>query len=103
MTQEEFDKAPKAEQILYDCTGMLAKNHPDIIEIMKLYVQSEVEKLNLANIRERFSDIDKIAWEKIEQNYEQEDIYSDDEIMQGEILIASEWYKQGIRDVLNAL
>lgn len=54
-------------------------------------------------VRVLFYDIDKLAWEKIEQEYEQEDIESEDEIMQGEITTALEWYKQGIRDVLNAL
>jgi len=50
MTQEEFDKAPKIEQVLYDCTGMLAKNHPDIIEAMTIYADSEVKKLNLHDV-----------------------------------------------------
>jgi hypothetical protein len=45
MTQEEFDKAPKVEQILYDCTGMLAKNHTDIIEAMIKYAEIEVKKI----------------------------------------------------------
>ena len=53
MTQEEFDKAPKIEQVLYDCTGMLAKNHSDIIEAMTLYAESEVKKLNLLDVSNR--------------------------------------------------
>ena len=65
--------------------------------------QAKDAQFAIDSIRLRFSDIDKLAWEKIEQEYDQEDIESDDEIMQGEIQIALEWYKQGVRDVLNAL
>ena len=65
--------------------------------------QAKEAQFAIDSVRVRFSDIDKLAWEKIEQEYEQEDIDSDDEIMQGEITTALEWYKQGIRDVLNAL
>lgn len=54
MTQEEFDKAPKIEQVLYDCTGMLAKNHSDIIEAMTLYAESEVKRLNTPDVSKRF-------------------------------------------------
>lgn len=50
MTQEEFDKAPKVEQILYDKTGMLAKNHTDIIDAMTEYAESEVKKLNIFSV-----------------------------------------------------
>jgi hypothetical protein len=65
--------------------------------------QAKEAQFAIDNVRVRFSDIDKLAWEKIEQEYEQEDIESEDEVMQGEITTALEWYKQGIRDVLNAL
>jgi len=65
--------------------------------------QAREAQCTIDSIKVRFSDIDKLAWEKIEQEYEQEDIESEDEAMQGEITIALEWYKQGIRDVLNAL
>lgn len=65
--------------------------------------QAKDAQFDIDSVRERFSDIDKLAWEKIEQEYEQEDIDGDDEMMQGEINTALEWYKQGIRDVLNAL
>jgi len=65
--------------------------------------QAKEAQFAIDSVRVRFSDIDKLAWEKIEQEYEQEDIESEDEIMQGEITTALEWYKQGIRDVLNAL
>ncbi|MDX5583519.1 MAG: hypothetical protein QNK20_01120 [Aureibaculum sp.] len=50
MTQKEYNKAPKVEQILYDKTGMLAKNHTDIIEAMTEYAESEVKKLNISKI-----------------------------------------------------
>ena len=53
MTQEEFDKAPKIEQVLYDYTGMLAENHSDIIEAMTIYAESEVKKLNLLDVSNR--------------------------------------------------
>lgn len=60
MTQEEFDKAPKIEQVLYDCTGMLAENHSDIIEAMTIYAESEVKKLNLLDVSNRKELL--IAW-----------------------------------------
>jgi hypothetical protein len=53
MTQKEFDKAPKVEQILYDKTGMLAKNHTDIIEAMTEYAESEVKKLNIFSVNQQ--------------------------------------------------
>ena len=46
MTQEEFDKSPKLDQILYDCTGMLTENHSDIVEAMEQYAQSQFENIN---------------------------------------------------------
>ena len=72
-------------------------------ELRALKAEQKLKKCSIPDVRVRFSDIDKLAWEKIEQEYEHEDIESDDEIMQGEIQIALAWYKQGIRDVLNAL
>ena len=39
MTQEEFDKAPKLDQILYDTTGMLVKNNKSIKEAMQKYAE----------------------------------------------------------------
>ena len=39
MTQDEFNKAPKLDQILYDETGMLTENHPSIVEAMKKYAK----------------------------------------------------------------
>lgn len=65
--------------------------------------QAKEAQFAIDSVRVRFSDIDRLAWEKIEQEYKQEDIESEDEIMQGEITTALVWYKQGIRDVLNAL
>lgn len=50
MTQEDFDKATLAEQILYDCTGMLAENHPSIIETMDKYHQAKLKLLNIGNV-----------------------------------------------------
>ena len=40
MTQEEFDKAPLLDQILYNKTGMLAENHTSIAEAMEEYAQN---------------------------------------------------------------
>jgi hypothetical protein len=42
MTQEEFDKSPLLDQILYDCTGMLAENHPSIAEAMQKYADAQL-------------------------------------------------------------
>ena len=39
MTQEEFDKAPLLDQILYDTTGMLVENHPSVAEAMDKYAK----------------------------------------------------------------
>ena len=50
MTQEDFDRATLAEQILYNCTGMLAKNHPTIIEVMDKYHQAKLKLLGLHNV-----------------------------------------------------
>jgi len=43
MTQDEFNKAPKLDQILYDCTGMLVENHSDIAEAMQKYADQQLE------------------------------------------------------------
>ena len=37
MTGKEYNKASELEKILYDCTGMLAKKHPSIVEAMQKY------------------------------------------------------------------
>ena len=47
MTQEEFDKAPLLVQILYDETGMLVENHPDIAGAMEKYHQAKLKLLNI--------------------------------------------------------
>ena len=39
MTDEEYEKASDLEKILYDRTGMLAKNHPSIVEAMEEYAK----------------------------------------------------------------
>ena len=48
MTQEEFDTAPLLDQILYDETGMLVENHPDIAEAMEKYHQAKLKLLGLS-------------------------------------------------------
>lgn len=53
MTQEEYDKAPEIDKILYDKTGMLAKNHTGIIEAMTEYAESEVKKLGLFSVSQQ--------------------------------------------------
>ena len=50
MTQEEFDKAPLLDQILYDTTGMLVENHPSIAEAMDKYHQSKLKLLGIADV-----------------------------------------------------
>lgn len=50
MTQEEFDKAPLLDQILYDTTGMLVENHQSIAEAMDKYHQSKLKLLGIANV-----------------------------------------------------
>lgn len=50
MTQEEFDKAPLLDQILYDETGMLVENHPSIAEAMDKYHQAKLKKLRVGDV-----------------------------------------------------
>ena len=42
MTQEEFDKSPLLDQILYDCTGMLVKNNKGVAEAMQKYADQQL-------------------------------------------------------------
>lgn len=53
MTQEEFDKAPLLDQILYDTTGMLVENHPSIAEAMEKYHQAKLKLLDIADVISR--------------------------------------------------
>jgi hypothetical protein len=50
MTQEEFDKAPLLDQILYDTTGMLVENHPSIAEAMEKYHQAKLKLMSIADV-----------------------------------------------------
>lgn len=50
MTQEEFDKAPLLDQILYDTTGMLVENHKSIAEAMEKYHQAKLKLLGIADV-----------------------------------------------------
>ena len=50
MTQEEFDKAPLLDQILYDETGMLVENHPSIAEAMEKYHQAKLKLLGIGGV-----------------------------------------------------
>ena len=56
MTQEEFDKAPLLDQILYDTTGMLVENHPSIAEAMDKYHQAKLKLLSIADVSGMLSD-----------------------------------------------
>jgi len=84
MTQKEYDKAPKIEQVLYNCTGFLAKNHPSIIEAMTIYAESEVKKLGLFSVTPRLfyvvAEIEEGVWEQITiglETYKQAKDYKD--------------------------
>ena len=50
MTQEEFDKAPLLDQILYDTTGMLVENHQGVAEAMEKYHQAKLKLLGIADV-----------------------------------------------------
>ncbi len=50
MTQEEFDKAPLLDQILYDETGMLVENHPSIAKAMEKYHQAKLKLLGIGGV-----------------------------------------------------
>ena len=50
MTQEEFEKAPLLDQILYNETGLLVKNHPSIAEAMKKYHQAKLKLLGITDV-----------------------------------------------------
>ena len=52
MTEEEYNKAPKLDQILYDCTGMLVENHTDIAEAMQKYADEQLNILLVSKQRE---------------------------------------------------
>ena len=56
MTQEEFDKAPLLDQILYDTTGMLVENHSSIVEAMEKYHQAKLKLLGIADVKELLID-----------------------------------------------
>jgi hypothetical protein len=55
MTQEEFDKAPLLDQILYDTTGMLVENHLSIAEAMDKYHQAKLKLLVIADVSSSFT------------------------------------------------
>lgn len=44
MTEEEYDNAPKLDQLLYDCTGMIASNHEDIAKAMQQYADNALKE-----------------------------------------------------------
>jgi hypothetical protein len=56
MTQEEFDKAPLLDQILYDTTGMLVENHPGIAAAMEKYHQAKLKLLGIADVSSSVND-----------------------------------------------
>ena len=53
MTQEEFDKSPLLNQILYDKTGMLAENHTSIAEAMEEYHQAKLKLLGIGGVNQQ--------------------------------------------------
>lgn len=52
MTQEQFDKAPLLDQILYDETGMLVDKHPSIAKAMEKYHQAKLKLLGIGGVIE---------------------------------------------------
>lgn len=64
MTQEEFDKAPLLDQILYDTTGMLVENHKSIAEAMEKYHQAKLKLLGIDDVVSRFSGDNLIKLQK---------------------------------------
>ena len=58
----------KAEQILYDRTGMDAKNHSDIMEAMKLYAE-HYHKEQLKKIPSICKRCDTIIRTELNQDY----------------------------------
>ena len=74
MTDEEYEKASDLEKILYDRTGMLAKNHPSIVEAMEEYAKlvknhgvshhvSESKPFDIHNcINEILQDVDRYRY-----------------------------------------
>tara|TARA_R110000803_G_scaffold169485_2_gene232503 strand:+ start:404 stop:631 length:228 start_codon:yes stop_codon:yes gene_type:complete len=59
MTQEEFNKAPLLDQVLWDCNGMLVENHPDIKDVMEQYASKRVIEELEKQVQEYF----KQSWE----------------------------------------
>ena len=44
MTQDEFNKAPLLDQVLYDQTGLIASNHPSFAKAMEEYAKLKIEE-----------------------------------------------------------
>lgn len=51
MTEEEYSNASELEKILYDKTGMLAKNHPSIVEAMEDYAEAKAGQVDAVVMR----------------------------------------------------
>lgn len=50
MTPQELKQAPLLDQVLYDTTGLLVENRPDIAEAMEKYHQAKLKSLDASNI-----------------------------------------------------
>jgi hypothetical protein len=54
MTPEEYHNATNLERILYDCTGMLAENHPSIVKTLNEYAKLSTQNA-IADIRNKLT------------------------------------------------
>lgn len=75
MTQEEFDKSPLLDQILYDCTGMLAENHPSIVEAMQKYADAQLLKTAVVGQSEQFTPAEIVHQLKQEETIDDAKMY----------------------------
>lgn len=57
MGDKEFYEAPLLDQVLYDCTGMLVRNHPSIAEAMEKYHKSKLKKIPDSEIFDLIDDL----------------------------------------------
>tara|TARA_R110000822_G_scaffold302585_1_gene426838 strand:- start:540 stop:818 length:279 start_codon:yes stop_codon:yes gene_type:complete len=69
MSDEEVYEAPLLDQVLYDCTGMLARNHPSIVEAMCKYHQAKLKQIHEDEILDLIDDLSLDVMDYPERDY----------------------------------
>lgn len=70
MSDEEFYEAPLLDQVLYDCTGMLVRNHPSIAEAMCKYHQEKLKQIPDDEIFNLIDDLSLDVMDYPERDYD---------------------------------